>query len=232
MGECIDNLLLTLSDATEIELEWSVFEINSEDAVWIYELRDLESGVYTLRFGSLSATFEVTDDEESLADTVLIQYAMSDNRQRRDIYSNIAGGIRYFDFRLPGGFQDKDWSFGVEGEQFETDRSDPVDLSSREFVTKILTLGGCDGLSQWVAEKVNAIFACDLTFVDGIRYSLAGEMDNIASDVDEKRFVYLLPLREAPYMDVEFEAFIRLYLRRTPSHYRTAKDNHLRAYKK
>lgn len=96
---------------------------------------------------------------------------MNNNRQRRDAVFFIDGMQRFFDFRVPGGFKDSNWTFAVEGEQFATDEADLVQLYGLESTQKKFTLGNSEGCPIWFAELLNRLLCCSYVYFDGERYT-------------------------------------------------------------
>ena len=94
----------------------------------------LSPGFYQVSISGIgrSAVFRVTDDADILDNTTLIQYSNKDNRGRHDVVPWIDGMQHFFDFRVPGGFKDSNWTFGVESEQFVTEDSDIIQLYGME----------------------------------------------------------------------------------------------------
>lgn len=129
-------------------------------------------GLYSVEVdGKTSEIFRVTDDPLILENTTLIQYSMKDNRQRTDGVFFIDGMQRFFDFRVPGGFKDSNWSFAVEGEQFVTPSADIVQLYGLDSTQKKFTLGNSEGCPVWFAELLNRILCCSYVYFDGERYA-------------------------------------------------------------
>ncbi len=153
LGEEIGELILHDADKGDIvsDLTWNTVGINASDRLSFYELRDLLPGCYILTFGKFrSLPIYITSEPNILNRTVLIQYAMRDNRCRKDIISWIGGNCRYHDFRISGGFKDNDWKFLVENEQFLSDEQDIVEIDALEYTEKLLTIGSSSGVPIWV----------------------------------------------------------------------------------
>lgn len=128
-------------------------------------------GLYSFEVaGKTSEVFRVTDDPLILKNTTLIQYSMKDNRQRNDGVFIIDNMQRFFDFRVPGGFKDSNWSFAVDGEQFITPSADIVQLYALDSTQKKFTLGNSEGCPVWFAELLNRLLCCDYVYFDGERY--------------------------------------------------------------
>lgn len=129
-------------------------------------------GLYSVEIdGKTSEIFRVTDNPLILDNTTLIQYSMKDNRQRNDGVFFIDGMQRFFDFRVPGGFKDSNWSFAVESEQFVTPSADIVQLYGLDSTQKKFTLGNSEGCPVWFAELLNRILCCSYVYFDGERYA-------------------------------------------------------------
>lgn len=133
----------------------------------------LAPGYYSIEISGFGTSniFRVTDDPLILEKTTLIQYSMNNNRHRKDAVFFIDGMQRFFDFRVPGGFKDSNWTFAVEGEQFITDESDIVQLYGLDSTQKKFTLGNSEGCPIWFAELLNRLLCCTYVYFDGERYA-------------------------------------------------------------
>lgn len=225
---------LQLSDAQNgellMDLSWNTYQINADQCVSFYEFRGLNAGEYTLTFGDwISNPICVTDDPEILRNTVLLQYSLSWNEARSDVYAKINGRLRYFEIRLYGGFKDSGWAFSVDNEQFETDNADIVELSAVETTEKDLTIGKSSGYPAWVGEKLSHILACELIFIDGDRYTFVGNKDitEVSNDAADYRFIYTVTMRQAKYLNAAFEREIQSLFRKIPTNLRKV-NNQLR----
>ncbi len=129
-------------------------------------------GYYSVEVaGKTSEIYHVTDNPLILQNTTLIQYSMKDNRQRQDGVFFIDGVQRFFDFRVPGGFKDSNWTFAVDGEQYTTAQADIVQLYGLDSTQKKFTLGNSEGCPVWFAELLNRLLCCDYVYFDGERYA-------------------------------------------------------------
>lgn len=147
------------------------WDIN-ESLVLRFAVLSPSPGMYTLEIGDkISQPFRVTNNPVVLKNTTLIQYSMKDNRQRTDAVFFIDGMQRFFDFRVPGGFKDCNWSFSVEGEQFVTSSADIVQLYGLDSTQKKFTLGNSEGCPIWFGELLNRILCCNYVYFDGERYA-------------------------------------------------------------
>ena len=134
----------------------------------------LSPGIYSVYFfgkNLQSEIFQVTDNPRILEKTTLIQYSMNNNRQRNDAVFFIDGMQYFFDFRVPGGFKDSNWTFAVESEQFVTPQADISQLYGLESTQKRFTLGGSMGVPVWFGEMLNRILICSHVYFDGVKYS-------------------------------------------------------------
>ena len=76
-----------------------------------FAVLNLSPGLYSVNLnGHISSIFKVTDDSLELERTTLIQFSMNSNRHRQDAVFFIDGMQRFFDFRVPGGFKDSNWT--------------------------------------------------------------------------------------------------------------------------
>ena len=149
---------------------WQYWDIN-DDTELHFAVLSPSPGLYSLSIGNLtSEVFRVTDDPLILKNTTLIQYSMKDNRQRTDGVFFINRMQYFFDFRVPGGFKDSNWSFAVEGEQFTTPQADIVQLYGLDSTQKKFTLGNSEGCPIWFGELLNRLLCCSYVYFDGERY--------------------------------------------------------------
>lgn len=148
--------------------EWRI----SDDVILYFTTLSLSLGMYsvTIEGYGTSEVFRVTDDPVILDKTTLIQYSMKNNRQRNDALFFIDRMQYFFDFRVPGGFKDSNWTFGVESEQFVTAFSDISQLYGLESTQKRFTLGGSMGVPIWFGEMLNRILVCSHVYFDGVKY--------------------------------------------------------------
>lgn len=159
-----NHILLTV-------IETSVWALNESTEVRFAVLSP-SAGYYSIKInGMTSNVFRITDDPVILNNTTLIQYSMNNNRHRKDAVFFIDGMQRFFDFRVPGGFKDSNWSFAVEGEQFITPSADIVQLYGLDSTQKKFTLGNSEGCPIWFAELLNRLLCCTYVYFDGERYA-------------------------------------------------------------
>lgn len=154
------------------QIQFNRWDIN-EDVALRFTTISLSPGYYSVSIMGVgrSEVFRVTDDPLILDKTTLIQYSMNNNRQRQDAVFFIDGMQYFFDFRVPGGFKDANWTFGVESEQFVTPQADIAQLFGLESTQKRFTLGGSMGVPVWFGEMLNRILICSHVYFDGIKYS-------------------------------------------------------------
>lgn len=154
------------------QIQFNQWDIN--DTVTLrFTTISLSTGYYSVNIMGVgrSEVFRVTDDPLILNKTTLIQYSMRNNRQRQDAVFFIDGMQYFFDFRVPGGFKDSNWTFNVESEQFATQYADISQLFGLESTQKRFTLGGSMGVPVWFGEMLNRILICSHVYFDGIKYS-------------------------------------------------------------
>lgn len=154
------------------QIQFNQWDIN--DTVTLrFTTISLSTGYYSVNIMGVgrSEVFRVTDDPLILNKTTLIQYSMRNNRQRQDAVFFIDGMQYFFDFRVPGGFKDSNWTFNVESEQFVTQYTDISQLFGLESTQKRFTLGGSMGVPVWFGEMLNRILICSHVYFDGIKYS-------------------------------------------------------------
>lgn len=210
---------------------WNVWTMNSAKKCFFLRLQGLSPGHYILNVGGAdSDEFIVTDDAQLLARTTLIQYRFKDNRQRDDVVSVIDYMPYFFDWRVPGGFKDSGWTFGVSNEQFVTQHEDVVELFAMDYVTKTFTMGGPEGVPVWYGELLNRLLTCSYVYFDGRRYnrneSEAPSLTTLVDGMDS--FVFTQMLRPAVLLDPEIEALNQMALRRLDEdYYRAAPVNNV-----
>lgn len=157
---------------TEYVITWNTWEMNESDVIDFTVITGLSDGCYSLKIGNKeSRHFRITSDRVELENTTLIQYSMKNNKQRQDVVSWIDGMQYFFDFRVPGGFKDRGWSFGVENEQFVTDSTDIIELYASDSTLKTFTMGNNIGCPIWFAELLNRLLCCTYVYFDSVRYA-------------------------------------------------------------
>lgn len=211
------KVLLEPSGAVLYEIAFNKWSINSEIRL-LFTTITLNPGCYSVQIDGIgkSEPFIVTDDERILDGTTLIQYSMKDNRQRNDAVFFIDGMQYFFDFRVPGGFKDSNWSFSVESEQFVTPYSDISQLFGLESTQKRFTLGNSSGVPVWFGEMLNRILVCSHVYFDGVKFSrkesnvpeLAVQLEGVNS------FVFTQTLQQSVNLDPVIESNNHLCMRR------------------
>ena len=206
--------LINYIDNSSYKLELLKYKINDEQTLFFKELYSLYEGLYTVVIENIeSEPFRISD---TVQNSVLLQYSNSDNRQRTDTVFNVDGMQYFFDFRVPGGFKDDDWSFGVDNEQYTTSTNDVIDIYSSENTQKQLTIGNACGCPIWFAEKLNRALCCNYFYVDGIRYSRTDsntpEMNVLIEGV--RSYVFKQSLRRVITIDSKLESRNQMLLRR------------------
>ena len=206
-----------VTGATVDTIEWQSWEMNSEKTLYFLDLYGLDLGYYTIVIDEMeSDMFRITDDAALLERTSLIQYRFKDNKQRDDVVSLINGVPYFFDFRVPGGFKDSGWGFGVTNEQFATQHADLVELYARDYITKTFSLGGPEGVPVWYGALLNRLLTCSIVFIDGERYTRneaeVPTMNTLVDGVDS--FVFTQVVRRVNEMDVALRSGNRIALRR------------------
>ena len=209
-------------------IQFSQWDINSNDRLFFATL-NLSPGLYSVQIGDKRSTiFRITDNDAVLEKTTLIQYSMANNRQRKDAVFCIDGRRRFFDFRVPGGFKDSNWSFGVESEQFTTAESDIVQLYGLESTQKKFTLGLSDGCPIWFGELLNRLLTCTYVYFDGQRYARKdAAVPEITSLLDGlNSFVFSIQVQKVanidPTLTMQHQAIMRRVI---DNNYRLVTDN-------
>jgi hypothetical protein len=203
----------------------SLWELNDSDRLYFFRLCGMDVGYYRLYVAGMeSEPFHVSDD---VAGTVLIQYSMKDNRQSRDALFWISGMQYFFDFRVPGGFKDSDWSFTVENEQYVTSENDVLDIYSSASTQYTLTVGDARGCPVWFASLLNNLLSCTYVYIDGVRYvrkdSSTPEINAVMEGINS--FFIKQSLQKVRYLDPTIEDMNRLSMRRVNSEWRFTDEN-------
>lgn len=213
----------------ESEYPWKAWDMNASTTLYFIELQGMSDGIYTASIGlNVSEEFAITTEESVLQDTVLLQYSNADNRQRNDAVFWIDGMQRFFDFRIPGGFKDDNWTFIVNNEQFTTSENDKIDLYGQESTIKALTIGNSDGCPVWFADLVNRLLSCNYVYIDKVRYARnESEVPEMNAEVEGlKSYIFTQGLQRVMNIDPVLEGRNLLIMRRTDEDYReTTVDN-------
>lgn len=207
--------LIDLVGNKETRIEMLSWNINSETTIYFKEVFGLNEGSYRIKIENrVSEPFNISND---VSNTVLIQASNNTNKERTDTAFFIDGMQYFFDFRIPGGFKDDDWSFGVDNEQYTTYNNDVVDVYSIANTQKTITIGNSLGCPVWFAEKVNLLLCSTFFYVDGIRYSrVDSSVPEMNVLVDNKRsYVFKQALRQVQYLDPVLEKRNQMIIRRT-----------------
>lgn len=205
------------SGSTLFPIKFGTWLIN--DAVCLsFASISLSPGLYSVIIDGIgkSEMFQITDDALVLDKTTLIQYSMSNNRQRNDAVFFIDGMQYFFDFRVHGGFKDSNWTFGVDNEQFVTPHADISQLFGMESTQKKFTLGGSIGVPVWFGEMLNRILVCSHVYFDGVKYcrkeanvpELTVQIEGVNS------FVFNQTLQQSTNLDPVIEQRNRAVMRR------------------
>ncbi len=192
------EVIIQSEDGVLGRIPMSLFQIG-DWYLYFCVITGLSNGVYSIIISPMrlqSQPFRITDDEEELSRTTLIQYSMKDNKQRQDAVFIIDGMRYFFDFRVPGGFKDSGWTFSVENEQFITPEADPIELFALESTQKKFTMGYQEGVPVYFAEMLNRLLTCSYVYFDGVRYarkdSSVPEMNVQIEGLDSFVFTQLL----------------------------------------
>lgn len=217
-GEVIPKMFIhNLVNEKKTPVVFSSWRMNREKTVYFYIISGLPSSYYKININELSSeTFKITNDNSELAETTLIQYSMEDNRQRLDSVFWIDGMQYFMDFRVPGGFKDAGWTFGVDNEQFVTADEDVVELYSHEYTLQTFTLGNAMGCPVWFAELFNRILCCTYIYFDGVRYARKeGNVPELNQQIEGlKSFIFNQILQKVKTMNPALEWNNQVSMRR------------------
>ena len=208
-------------------ITWNEWAINADTKVFFHVYSGLSDGYYKLTIADkTSEVFRVTSDAGVLSKTTLIQYRNKDNKQRDDAAFVIDSVPYFFDFRVPGGFKDSGWQFGVDNEQFTTQYQDVVELYASYYTEKQFTMGNSIGVPVWFGEMLNRLLTCNYVYVNGERYvrssSSVPELETLIEGLDS--FVFTQTLRKITRLDPEQEALNQVAIRRVDSTYDRVDD--------
>lgn len=200
------------------KINFNTWDINSTTRL-LFTTISLSPGLYSIKIAGIgkSEKFMITDDPGILEKTTLIQYSMHNNRQRQDAVFFINGMQYFFDFRVPGGFKDSNWTFGVECEQFITDHADIVQLYALDSVQHKFTLGTSQGCPVWFAELLNRLLCCTYVYFDGVRYARKeASVPEISVQLDGvNSFVFTQNLQKITALEPVIESANSAILRRS-----------------
>lgn len=201
--------------ASRIRLDMLSWKINDNEVLYFKEIVGLSEGVYCVEVEDMvSEPFRISSD---VSGTVLVQTSNNTNRLRTDSVFFVDGMQYFFDFRIPGGFKDDDWIFGVENEQYTTADNDVVDIYSTEYTQKTMTIGNSLGCPVWFAEKLNLLLCSTYFYIDGIRYvrvdSSVPEMNILVEGI--RSYVFKQSLRQVRCLNPTLEERNQMLLRRT-----------------
>ena len=209
-------------------ITWNVWNINTDKKIYFHVFSGLSDGFYKLTIADkTSEVFRVTSDTAILEKTTLLQYCNKSNKEREDVVFYIDLMQYFFDWRVPGGFKDSGWEFGVENEQFETQYQDLVELYAREYVSKTFTMGNSIGVPVWFGEMLNRVLTCSYVYFDGERYVRDGSgtpsLETLIDGLDS--FVFTQQLRKAQYLDPSIEEANQIAIRRVGDEYDRITDS-------
>lgn len=149
-----------LRDAEGNEISISIEFLTSNTDYIYYQIdiptNELAPGCYRFAFEYYNyivkaAFFEVLEDTE---DTVLFRYT-----NERDDFDTLFRGSS-FSFRCEGKFFPQNEEYLAETNDMRDQDHDLSQLSAQPYTQMTLTVGDKDGVPNWVADKLNRIFAC------------------------------------------------------------------------
>ena len=106
-------------------------------------------------------------------DTFLLVYGNS-----RNDFETVFGDFDYdtFTFRIEGGFPPDGYQPGADFSLFTNQHQEDTLTYAMPFDTHNLMIGDSNGVPWPFLQKINAIFCCDITLVEWIQYTRAGEL--------------------------------------------------------
>ena len=204
-------------------ISWGLWLVSENTKILYFAvLSGLSVGHYYITINDIACDeFRVTDDPRVFDKTTLIQYSFKDNKQRDDVIAVLNNVHYFFDWRVPGGFKDSGLQFGVDNEQFATQRQDLVELYAMDYYTKTFTLGGSVGVPVWYGTLLNRVLTCPYVYFDGVRVmrneSEVPSLNTIVEGLDS--FVFTQVLRPSALADSTIEEANQVCIRRVDSTY-------------
>lgn len=130
--------------------------------------------------------FNDTHSDKVIDNTMVILYTHGENDY--DTYFVDAEGENdqvTFLMRVEGGFKSDGQTPGGKFTMFQDMQQRPVMLSAVPILTERVTFGSGYGIPNWLADKINRIFALDTVTIDGTQYSRAegAKMERLTSDL-------------------------------------------------
>lgn len=84
---------------------------------------------------------------------------------------------------VEGGIKTGAYSYGVEQTTFRDQRYNPKILTSNARKYATLTIGGINGVPEYVGEYINNIFSCETVFVNGMQCVRSGDSTPTATPI-------------------------------------------------
>lgn len=150
-----------LNDIIELPYTYqSIFRLSCNIADGIYRIKLTTAGG---KFSYYSNYFDIGDH----VNTMLIQYTC-----RRNNFDCIFVTNEYlysFFLRVEGDIKTSDINYQSDDVFYTSQDRIMYLVDSIPFVTRKYTFGDSYGLPVWIADRLNRIFACDITDIDGAR---------------------------------------------------------------
>ena len=133
------------------------------------------SGIFLLKISILegeneityySEPIEITEDEN----TILLEYSHDENDFDVIFFEYGSQVSKVFQIRVEGGFSTEGFKPASKDSMYIDQTHNAVMLSSIPFNTRELTIGGSLGIPNWLIDKINRIFSCNVVTVDGVGY--------------------------------------------------------------
>ena len=183
----IDSVLYASANA----ITMIAFNVKTLRTIKTYTLtkHELSTGIYYAKcsLSGLTSTnqeiimFSINIDDEVLADSLYYVIPKYTKNLKTIGYSNSENDWNtvFGDFRIDVecGFNPNDLrAKGMKEDYQEQDMMNKV-IYSQPYSTEILSIGGNQGIPNWLYEKLNAIFMCDEITINGESYSVAQGAD-------------------------------------------------------
>lgn len=196
-GESVSGRMVNAVSGLSQSVDFVPYEMASSVVVYTAVVSGLSEGYYTAIVADKeSDVFHITSDESELAGTSLIKYTSNTNRHRSDVV--FVTDTKYeFQFRVPGGFKDNDWSFEVSNEQFDTGDGNIVELYAVESTQKTFTMGNSMGCPIWFGEHLNRLLCSTHVHINDVRYVRKGNStpEVIQEVQNQKSYIFRVQLQ-------------------------------------
>lgn len=133
-------------------------------------LTGVDEGVYYLEvFFEKGELYSVVSEpiliKDQHPDTILIEFGHREN----DFDMYFMGGRKFW-LRVEGGFPSSGFTPGAKDTVYRNQEHDTVLLNSTPYSVQKIQFGSGSGIPNWVADKINRIFSCSSTKINGVSW--------------------------------------------------------------